>query len=401
LRPAACALASAGKQPAKVGARASGAWRGSIADDDAIGAASRLAPLLASIVQLDGCGTFADADLSGSSLRFRRLAQWEEDEEACGKAAEVLGGKVTALRLAGNLGQILTHSGDLWLRSSGTTFDALLVLRPLQRASTGRARSFAIGRPGPMGFIEQRWEEVALIELPRLMRLTMDDSTDRRAAALVKVDPGKFLVDEEEDIIKICCWQRVAGDGSIPPAASPEAMTLEQLQWYNTIAALGETSPCAEAAVPMKRVELVDEGIGSREELLGEFAQHDVPKEDAPRLASVTFLRQFVDHEVMLEEVLPRLFPTNGTMRVISAGLAAKASLAKPHGQASSGSKPKTLDDLFSDDLDFRKPSPWAAKSVEEDPLAHHELTSVHLLNDSSGFLLSFHCLQGVDPLAA
>merc|ERR1719201_2086002 len=105
--------------------------------------------------------------------------------------------------------------------------------------------------------------------------------------------------------------------------ASREALLFEQLLWYTTVVALSEASPCAEAAVPMQRVELSDEGIATKEELLGEIAEHDVPKEDAPRLASLVFLWQFVNQEVIEEEVLPRLLPASGSLRIFSAQLMA------------------------------------------------------------------------------
>jgi len=404
LRPATCALACAGKHPTRMGVAASGAWRGSLVGDCAISAATCLASLLAGTVLLDGCGTFADAGLSSSSLQFRRVASGEDEEET-GQAETVLGGPATALRLAGKLGQILTHRGRLWLRQKGSEFDALFILQPLQRVSTAGATSFRIARPSPMGIIEQRWQEVALIELPRLLRLTMDASADRRkAAALAKLEPN-FLVDEEEEMLKIHCWHRVESAAS--SGAALEAISLEQLLWYTTVAALAETTPCAEAAVPMQRIVLSDEGVATREEILGEVAQHDVPKEDAPRLGSLGFLRQFVSNEIILEEVLPRLLPAHGVVRVLSAELASnsrgggpsiRAQAALGPGPLGSHNKPKSLDDLFSDDVDFRKP--WAGAS-DEDPLMQHELTSVLLLNESNGFVLAFHCLQGVDPLAS
>jgi len=251
LRPAACALGSAGKCPTQIGT-ASGAWRGSLVGDCAISAATCLASLLTGTVVLDGLGTFADAGLSGSSLQFRRLAQWEDDE-ASGQAEAVLGGPATALRLAGKLGQVLTHRARLWVKPNGAEFDALLVLQPLKRASTKGARSFQIARPSPMGFIEQEWKEVALIELPRLLRLTMDAGADRRAAALAKSEP-KFLVDEEEEILKIHCWHRAAaaaagGEGPRPPQAPSRSSsccgTQLLLHWLRRTHALRRLCPCS------------------------------------------------------------------------------------------------------------------------------------------------------------
>jgi len=150
-------------------------------------------------------------------------------------------------------------------------------------------------------------------------------------------------------------------------------------------------------------VELSDEGTATREELVGDVAEHDVPKEDAPRLASLVFLRQFVSREVIESEVMPRLLVGNGVVRVLSATLSSSSSDKQPGISPSKSGrqkKPNSLDDLFSAELDFRKPLPWGAKSKDEDPFVHHELTSVLLLNETSGFAVSFHCLQGVDPLA-
>ena len=47
-----------------------------------------------------------------------------------------------------------------------------------------------------------------------------------------------------------------------------------------------------------------------------------MPREDAPRLASLAFLRQYVCRAVMDEELLPRLLPDGrGVVRVFSAQL--------------------------------------------------------------------------------
>mmetsp|Transcript_11616 Transcript_11616/g.27300 ORF Transcript_11616/g.27300 Transcript_11616/m.27300 type:complete len:88 (+) Transcript_11616:315-578(+) len=85
-------------------------------------------------------------------------------------------------------------------------------------------------------------------------------------------------------------------------------------------------------------------------------------------------------------------------VRVLSAELAAPTEGAAPQPQLAL--RPKSIDDLFSPEADFRVPAPWAVTDDGEDPLALHELTSVFVLSETAGFALAFHCLQAVDPCA-
>ncbi|CAE7664821.1 unnamed protein product [Symbiodinium sp. CCMP2456] len=199
-------------------------------------------------------------------------------------------------------------------------------------------------------------------------------------------------------------WQREDPDsGRCGVAEDP--ITLEQLLWVETIHALSDTAPCAEVPVPALRLKLFDEGVASAEDLLDGPSElgAGVPPDEAPRLASLAFLRQYATRAVLQEELLPRLLPNGGTFRVFSAELTAcegspLKSLRPP--------KPRSLDDLFSDSPDFRKPSHFACgvddenfpEGKEEDPLVRYDLTSVILLGETSGFLLAFHCLQARDP---
>lgn len=192
--------------------------------------------------------------------------------------------------------------------------------------------------------------------------------------------------------------------------AEEEALELEQLLWYDTLAALAETTPCAEAPVPAARVQIEDEGVSTMAELLEDphKGSEGVAEEDAPRLASLAFLHQYVRRDILEEEVLVRLLPDgSGSMRVLSAHLAqldAADPVSEGDGRATKPRpRPRSIDDLFWDDADFRTPVPWATATTgtqEEDPLAQHELTSIFLLGESSGFLLAFHCLQAIDPCA-
>lgn len=419
LRPLACTLGSAGSRPTAVGSRAAGVWRGSVTEaPSAADAAARVADMLRGTIALDCLGTFASTELPALALRFVevRMAMGvdEATEEDLTKAAAVFGGAPQAVfECTGLPGQIMTHAADLWIRPAemASEFDLLLRLRPLRRATSG-GTCFRIARRGPLGTDSQTWQEVAMVELPKLLRISMASAGGGGARAsvpgpLAVAAGGKsFLVDEEEEALTIRCWCRrsdssLTPDGTLPvqPSAG-EALTIEQLLWFDTIAALAASAPCAEAAVPSARVALADEGLATRAELLGDVKEHDVPKEDAPRLASLVFLRQSADREVIEDEVLPRLLPGSGTVRVFSAELVEVAGASK-QPEIASKPKPRSLDDLFSDDVDFRTPAPWATKADSEDPLVHHDLTSVFLVNENVGFVLAFHCLQGRDPLAS
>ncbi|CAJ1386366.1 unnamed protein product [Effrenium voratum] len=211
---------------------------------------------------------------------------------------------------------------------------------------------------------------------------------------------------EDEEVLVINAWHRLEAVTIDDP--SPEAISQEQLLWCETLRALSETPPCAEASVPAARVILADEGVASYEELLDSPSEEGsgVPKEDAARLASLAFLRQYASRAILEEELLPRLLPTGrGTVRVFSAELADSEGGASPL-QGLQPPRPKTLDDLFCEEPDFRKPSHFATGIDEnfpgghEDPLLGYDLTSVLLLGEESGFLLAFHCLQAKDPCA-
>lgn len=274
-----------------------------------------------------------------------------------------------------------------------------------------------IARPGPLGRVAEQWQEVPLVELPTLLRISMGRGGSAGATASCRDEyscgraGGRFLVDDEDEMLVIHCWQR-RGDpgvestwGELEQAA---ALSLEQLLWHDALAALAETAPCAEAPVPAARLRLADEGLATREELLEERRRSSVDEEDAPRMGSLAFLRQYVPRDVLEAEVLPRLLPAGGTVRVFSVELAdgvVVAALGKGlRGQSGKGvprrPKPKSIDDLFGDDVDFRAPLPWAAAEEPEDSLALHELTSVFLLAEHGGFALGFHCLSAVDPTA-
>lgn len=310
----------------------------------------------------------------------------------------VLGSACTALRLAGQCGQLLSHAAELWmapLASGG--FEALLRLAPLVHGQGGWLR---LARAGPLGWAGEVWGEVPMVELPCLFRLTLARSHN---SAVASAEP--FLVMEEEETLAIHCWQRKCVEGeegsteALMPSFKIDPVGMEQLIWCDTVAALAEMPPCAEAPVPAARLRLADEGLASRGELLSAPGEspHGVPQVDAPRLASLAFLRQYVECDVLEEEVLPRLFPSGGGMvRVLSAELAPPIQAHDGRSVAPTAGQPGSLDELFGESCDFRAPALWAAG--HEDPLMHHELTSVFLLNEHVGIMLAFHCLEASDP---
>lgn len=239
-----------------------------------------------------------------------------------------------------------------------------------------------------------------MIEFPRLLRI-MTSGGDAAAGVLAKTSQDRYLVEEEDEILVINAWQREHEPEGL---TTTDSLSIEQMLWCETLRALGETSPCAEALVPAARLRVEDEGVTMQAELLDSPDKPaGVAEYDAPRLSSLAFLRQYVKSDLLEEEVLPRILPTGqGCVRVFSARLeepstgTALTALRAP--------KAKSIDDLFKEDLDFRKPSafydPGAANGQEQDPLSAHELTSVMLVNETSGFLLAFHCLQAPDPCA-
>lgn len=399
--------------------RAAGVWRGTLEGATPSAAAAKVLPLLPGSVALDACGTLADTAITCSCLHFLPSAMLEEDvrrrrsvagrelgtatgdDTACGRDVKVF-------VLAGQPGQVLSHHAELFLLARGEgRFEALLRLVALAHAPPSRAGGaaatlrFPVTRESPLGALQEVWEEVAMVELPRLFQLSVRNG----GAGLALPGKEKFLVEEEEEFLMINSWQREDPDsGRCGVAEDP--LTLEQLLWVETIHALSDTAPCAEVPVPALRLKLSDEGVASAEDLLDGPSElgAGVPPDEAPRLASLAFLRQYATRAVLQEELLPWLLPNGGTFRVFSAELtqcegdSPLKSLRPP--------KPRSLDDLFSDCPDFRKPSHFACgvddenfpEGKEEDPLVRYDLTSVILLGETSGFFLAFHCLQARDP---
>merc|ERR1712032_389707 len=187
-------------------------------------------------------------------------------------------------------------------------------------------------------------------------------------------------------------------DEAVSGSTKSDALTLEQLMWLDALGALAQTSICAEVPVPSARVRLSDEGMATRSELLSSQSAHGVSTEDAAKLGSLAFLGQYVPVEVLEGELLPRLLPAGGgTIRVLSAELADAAAAGE---RPASARRPRNIDDLFSETADFRVPCPWASTDNPgiEDPLVNHELTSVFLLSETSGFAMAFHCIEAKDP---
>eukprot|EP00439_Symbiodinium_sp_Y106_P066854 s2710_g10.t5 len=180
----------------------------------------------------------------------------------------------------------------------------------------------------------------------------------RSAAPIVPVGNSAvslcLSLEEEEEFLMINSWQREDPDSGRRGAAE-DPLTLEQLLWVETIHALSDTAPCAEVPVPALRLKLSDEGVASAEDLLDGPSElgAGVPPDEAPRLASLAFLRQYATRAVLQEELLPWLLPNGGTFRVFSVELTTceggspLKSLRPP--------KPRSLDDLFSESPDFRK----------------------------------------------
>jgi len=400
LQPHQCALGPAGLQACAAETRATGFWRGSIEVDPKAerlpaAAAARLAPLLAGAVGLDVCGVFADSGVSAASFSFFPAA--EDQEKQLKSVAEELGASSSRIRsfsLSALPGQVLSHSAFLWLcPSSEGTFEALLQLQPLVHVPASRESLFAVARDGPLGATKEVWREVAIAEFPRLARIMVSGTA---APGTLSMPRDGYLVEEEDEILVINAWQREDPQGGTAPAT--DALSLEQLLWCDMLRALSETSPCAEAAVPAARLRIQDEGIATKDDLLEK--PQESSEDDAARLSSLAFLRQYADRAILEDEVLPRL---GSSVRIFSAELAAPDESA-PALTAMKAPKAKTIDDLFIDDADFRKPSSFAsgfdATEKDADPLQRHELTSVFLLSETSGFVLAFHCLQAVDPCA-
>merc|ERR1719343_300786 len=123
-----------------------------------------------------------------------------------------------------------------------------------------------------------------MVELPHLLRIMMGADTNVRS---IVPQGDNFLVDKEEEQLVIHAWRRRTDEGSSKASdlTPPPLTSLEQLLWYDTMAALAETKPCGEERVPMARFRLEDEGIGTLEELLGDGLDSrttGVPDDDRP-----------------------------------------------------------------------------------------------------------------------
>lgn len=188
----------------------------------------------------------------------------------------------------------------------------------------------------------------------------------------------------------IHCWRRVDADLEI----DTQALELEQLLWYDALAAIASTPPCAESPVPAARVRLADEGVCDARELLEDAPPRSSEAGDAVRLGSLAFLRQYVSKTVLEHEVVPRLMPEpGGVARVFSADLSGSVSSAPAPRRA------KSLDDLFPDSDDEGAGAAWSRGAIHsdgKDPLVDHELTSVLLVGEKTGFAACFHCLAGM-----
>lgn len=395
LQPHGCVLGDAGKMAASSSAGPVGVWRGRAETAASVSEAAKLVtPLLAEVLTLDTRGVLASADLAADTLRF--CSSPLQDEEANDKASSLLGGAATCLTLSGAPGQILSHRADLWARRAAGGVDLLLRMEPSPSAGPG----VKILKPGPLGAMTEAWQEVPLVELPNLLRISMASAGSGMGQQLAQVGGGGLPDAEEEASIVVHCWRRLAAG---EPGAARDGLSLEQFLWYDTLTALADTAPCSETPVPSLRVALKDEGIATSSELLQQAKDRESEAQDAPRHASLEFLRQYVPVEVLQDEVLVRLLPGgSGTARVFSAELAPPGAGGERPARGRGGAQPKSLDDLFRDDLDFRKAPAWARRlGADSDPLRHHELTSVMLINERAGFALCFHCLDFCDPCDA
>merc|ERR1719265_2960553 len=173
-----------------------------------------LTPILAGgMVCLHACGTVASTGLAAGALRWLKpsadtLSKTAEDEAETAKA--ILGGPCNYLRLAGRLGQVLSHAVDLWACKDGFKMQVLLRLQPLSQ-DLGAGGSVQINRCGPMGSTEEVWQEVPLINLPHVLRATMVGTSDVEGSGL-----------------DVHCWCR---DEGTPPSPGSAALELDQLSW--------------------------------------------------------------------------------------------------------------------------------------------------------------------------
>mmetsp|Transcript_11166 Transcript_11166/g.25601 ORF Transcript_11166/g.25601 Transcript_11166/m.25601 type:complete len:467 (+) Transcript_11166:55-1455(+) len=403
LAPFRCGLGAAGRLATAKNPKAAGVWRGRLQGVRSCDTAAKLVlEMLEQMVELDRCGLLANTTVELDTLEFRKV-QSEYQDSADRAAAEVLEAEAVRYRLCGDFGQVLSHNADLWVRRPNAEgVEVLLKLSPSDYSLGSRC---LVSRRGPMGPTSEEWSEVPVVELPQLLRLTMSNGQSDEPAT------ERFLVADEEELLVVHCWMRQSrkahddddDEFDLPQQLSGLSIDLDQLCWYDTQAALSEMEPCAETPVPMQRVVIADEGLATQSELLQDAAPNSSEGEDVARHASLSFMRQFVPTEVLEKELLPRLLPEgSGSVRVMSAQLrpVERRVMSK---QPSAPLRPKSLDALFTDDLDFRKVVPWKASDAnghDEDSLAQYELTSVCLLNETAGFMACLHCLQQMDPVA-
>lgn len=313
-----------------------------------------------------------------------------EEEEA---ASSALGGPLAgAFRLAGENGQVLSHVVDLWLKSpdAGCNIDALLRLQP--RPAAGDGKRFPIIRKGPLGPSCETWEEVPMVELPHLLRLMLRASSAGTVATSKSAEP--FLVNEEEESLVFHAWRRASIEAGSEPLR--RSLDFEQLLWYDTASSLSEMSACAEAPVPLGRIRLVENSVANREDILGSGPEEAAADEDSSRIEALIFLRRYLSAEAINGDVLPNLFSeSRGTVRVCRAELAPSVvgGSGNQDGSIAPKCRPRSIDDLLGEDVDYRKPAPWAVEGMD-DPLVRHDLTSVFLLAEHTGFLICCHCLQ-------
>lgn len=374
----ACALGPAG---CRLGpGPTAGVWRGTMAGDSTKDIAVGISPILAGgIVSLHTCGTVASTGLAAGALRWLKLSgvdagKTAEDEAEAAKV--ILGGSCDVFRLAGRQGQVLTHTGDLWAWKDAGRVHVLLRLKPLS-LDLEAGRSVKISRSGPMGCIEETWTEVPLINLPHVLRATMVGTSDVEGSGLV-----------------VQCWCREEGATSSPGSSS--ALELDQLLWCNSLRGLADTPQCQLEAAPANRIRLCNEGSISQDQLVTAFPEVESDDKDAEsRAACLACLRKYIPLEGLREDVVPRLFTEGmGQARLVSAKFA-EAEATQPQLSKRTSKKIKSVDDLFGADGDFLGPAASFDSAPKDDPFKMTEFTSVHLVNEKIGFLLSLTCLQG------
>lgn len=369
LGPAGCRL---GREPV------AGVWRGTIAGDSTDDAGTGLTPVLAGgMVCLHACGTVASTGLAEGALRWLKqsatdLSKTAENEAETAKV--ILGGPCQQFRLAGRPGQVLTHDVDLWACKDQSKMQVLLRLQPLPKDFC-KGGTMQIKRNGPMGPVEEVWQELPLINFPHILRATMMGTSDVEGSGLV-----------------VQCWCR---DDKAPSSPGSSALELDQLLWCNSLCGLADTPQCQLEAAPAGRIRLCNEGSVSQDELVASVPEADtVDKETESRLACLATLRKHIPLAGLQEDVLPRLFSEGGggQARLLSATFAAAEAAAKECKRSSK--KIKSVDDLFADDGGFLAPMSFDS-APKDDPFKMTEFASVHLVNEKIGFVFSLSCLQG------